>query len=317
MNKYIYICSAGFSGSTLLDLLLGSHSEIESLGEISQLPKNIALNTQCTCGESVRSCRLWKDVLNSLENTICENLLENPYAFNLGFIDATVIVDRNHQTRIYNSIGRVLRGISYLDLAFGNGIFEAFMKDDTLKNNFLLYDTVIKHQGVHCVVDSSKDYLKGINLYRARPGQVKIIILTRNGKGVLYSNLKRGHNLKKSLMGWRNYYTHLFRLIEKYVPKSDYFTVKYEELAKHPEDVLRSICKYVGLAFEDTMLNFKKHLHHITNGNNMRFRNESSIIQLDEKWKSCLGEEEYRLFYQICGSVNRELGYKGRIGVAS
>ena len=45
MVDWIYICSAAHLGSTLLDLLLGSHSRVASLGEISKLLKNIALNT--------------------------------------------------------------------------------------------------------------------------------------------------------------------------------------------------------------------------------------------------------------------------------
>lgn len=53
-NKVLYICSAGRSGSTLINLVLGSHSQCMSLGEIEHLPKNIALNTPCSCGAAAR-----------------------------------------------------------------------------------------------------------------------------------------------------------------------------------------------------------------------------------------------------------------------
>ena len=55
MAKYVYISSAAYSGSTLLDLLLGSHSRIESLGEISFLAQDLAVNNRCTCGTPVRA----------------------------------------------------------------------------------------------------------------------------------------------------------------------------------------------------------------------------------------------------------------------
>ena len=41
-TKYVFICSAGHSGSTLLDMLIGSHPECESLGEVVLLPMEFA-----------------------------------------------------------------------------------------------------------------------------------------------------------------------------------------------------------------------------------------------------------------------------------
>ena len=98
MTKCVYICSAGHSGSTLLDLLLGTHTKVASLGEISHLPKNISLNTICTCGEPVQSCQLWKEVLNRISYSIGVDIRINPYAFNLGAYRAKVVVDKSHQT---------------------------------------------------------------------------------------------------------------------------------------------------------------------------------------------------------------------------
>ena len=52
--RVAFICSAGHAGSTLLDLLLGANSAAVSLGEITHLPKNLALNTPCTCVVTAR-----------------------------------------------------------------------------------------------------------------------------------------------------------------------------------------------------------------------------------------------------------------------
>ena len=92
MIKNVYICSAGHSGSTLLDMLIGSHSKIESLGEITHLPKNIALDTVCGCGIPVRKCSFWKKTLDQVEAKTDINVLNNPYDFDLGYIAAKVVV---------------------------------------------------------------------------------------------------------------------------------------------------------------------------------------------------------------------------------
>ncbi len=63
----IYIAGSSYSGSTLMDLLLGSHPGIESLGEAKkiatvQLPDGGAAAT-CNCGDPVSSCAFWQTVL--------------------------------------------------------------------------------------------------------------------------------------------------------------------------------------------------------------------------------------------------------------
>ena len=67
--RIIYIASAAHSGSTLLDLVLGSHSRLQSLGELKVLAPTRAekrdrvLADQRTCGAAdKRSCPFWKAV---------------------------------------------------------------------------------------------------------------------------------------------------------------------------------------------------------------------------------------------------------------
>ncbi len=64
----VYIAGSSHSGSTLLDLLLGSHSAIESVGEAKKIPH---LQTRighgerplCTCQEELSRCPLWSEVI--------------------------------------------------------------------------------------------------------------------------------------------------------------------------------------------------------------------------------------------------------------
>jgi hypothetical protein len=70
-KRVIFIASLGHSGSTLLDLILGSHPEIIGLGEVgrSVAPKNEASDNQsqiCSCGQAATECKFWGDVLTKL-----------------------------------------------------------------------------------------------------------------------------------------------------------------------------------------------------------------------------------------------------------
>ncbi|SCC79482.1 sulfotransferase [Saliniramus fredricksonii] len=69
--KVVYIAGRGHSGSTLLDLILGSHSRLVSVGEIKQkaltrLFSNVS-KRPCTCGARVGDCKFWNAVRTKLE----------------------------------------------------------------------------------------------------------------------------------------------------------------------------------------------------------------------------------------------------------
>lgn len=71
MNKLIYIMSLSHSGSTLLNLLLGGHDNIISLGEIfSSFRKAKEQQKICTCGRSVNQCTIWSDVIHHIRSNI-------------------------------------------------------------------------------------------------------------------------------------------------------------------------------------------------------------------------------------------------------
>jgi len=311
MIKYVYICSAGHSGSTLLDLLLGSHSKVESLGEIAHLPKNIALNTECSCREPVQSCSLWKPVIANLGAEIGADLIDDPYALNTGYPKAIVIVDKKHQTPGYLIKRKIVHGLVYLENRYGVNFFPFLKKDfkESLDARFKLYDSVRKHQNVDVVVDSSKTYLEAIALYQQNPDEVRILLLSRDGRGVMYSNMKRKLGRRKGLIGWKHYYSRALLLLNKLVDKEHFLHVHYEDIAQNTANELKRICEYINLDFEHEMIDFTGHEHHITNGNDMRF-SESSEIKLDTSWETSLSKKDRKFFERVAGITSTGLGYK-------
>lgn len=73
--RVIYIVGMGRSGSTLLDLMLDSHSQVRSLGGVRRMTN--ALRTSCACGAPVRAeCSFWEAIDAELERDI-DGGLEN------------------------------------------------------------------------------------------------------------------------------------------------------------------------------------------------------------------------------------------------
>lgn len=70
-QKVIYIAGSGHSGSTLLDLIIGSHSKVESVGEIkpqriSRLVQPLSEDHLCSCGSKVAECDYWQSIVQDM-----------------------------------------------------------------------------------------------------------------------------------------------------------------------------------------------------------------------------------------------------------
>src|SRR5688572_22169017 len=62
MPRLAYISAASHSGSTLLAMLLGSHSEVCTVGEIKANKLGDPERYRCSCGELIRKCSFWTTV---------------------------------------------------------------------------------------------------------------------------------------------------------------------------------------------------------------------------------------------------------------
>jgi hypothetical protein len=238
-------------------------------------------------------------------------MMSRPYDFYLGYFNAKVIVDKSNHTQLNRIFARVKQGLNYFDIKFSLDRFTNIFPSEKIanRNNFLLFETVANNVGCDFVVDSSKSYIKAINLYRYNPEKVKVVLLTRDGRGVMQSNTKRGFDRNKSVGAWKKYYTRAIPLLRSHIDSQQIHQVKYEELAAAPELELKKLCAFLGLEFEHGMLNFSDTVHHITNGNDMRF-SHSSEIRFDSAWQKNLTKSDAEYFASNAGQLNRDLGYQ-------
>ena len=63
MKTLVYIASTGYSGSTLLESILGSNPRFLNLGEIYKL----SYWPVCSCGEKVADCAFWRELERRLQ----------------------------------------------------------------------------------------------------------------------------------------------------------------------------------------------------------------------------------------------------------
>ena len=62
MAVIIYIAGYGRSGSTVLDMLLGSDDHAIGLSELTHVFGYWSNDLPCSCGKRIRQCEMWKKV---------------------------------------------------------------------------------------------------------------------------------------------------------------------------------------------------------------------------------------------------------------
>jgi len=245
-KKIVYIAGYGRSGSTLLDIILGSHPEATNLGEVGNLFDLFCDKTSfCSCGTKYEKCDQWSEVLKRSFPDVSRNTLQY-YKKVQHTIEKWTNLHRllmpNSQVkerRIYTKfIGELLSGICN---TLGNGILI-----DSTKNSYPFA-------------------WRALALYRLCGLDVRLIHLVRDGRGVINSKIK-GNNKKmkiglhgkepfsayRGLIGW--ILSNLFVIITRmFLPKGCYHLVRYEDLILNPDNELNKMGQFLHLDFSEVI----------------------------------------------------------------
>jgi len=306
---YVLIAGAGHSGSTLLSLILGSHSRIVSVGEVFVLGEYVRENRLCTCSRSVADCPFWRGVLAEVSASA-------------GF-DASARLGRTSL-----DIFAPFKGKGLVARAELRGLLQVLkMGDPTLLrlsrlvsgrsrtssalvgDTFRVLDAACRVSGKSHVVDSSKAPVRMKRLYLERPGQTKVIYLVRDGRGFIESAMRRKKVTPEvASASWVRINEEAMAMLES-MPLSQKITVKYREICQDAAGTLAAICGFLGLTYEPKMLDFKGAEHHDIRGNVMRF-SPMGGIKFNEEWRHRLSERDLSTFREIAGPTARKLGYE-------
>ena len=311
--QVLYICSAARSGSTFTDMFMGGHSQAASLGEINLLGNIISLNADCGCSDKLNACVFWQKIFDAILLSRDIDLIKTPYKFRLWDAIAFDPIDHEWQTRAYRMavIFRKawMKGRDLLSDNLRNRFPIPPVLLETLHNKMDLYKEISRCWGKGVIIDSSKNFREAVELHQRWPNFVKVILLTRDGRGVFLSRRSSGRDQLESVKGWLNYYYNALPLLERYIASDSLLKIRYEDLAANPEKIGRILCDFAGISFEPQMLDLAQSTRHMVSGNNTRFSPEKGI-RLDERWRTELHGKDLEYFERVGGNMNYRLGYR-------
>ncbi len=311
--QVLYICSAARSGSTLTDMFIGGHSQAASLGEINVLGNALSLNADCSCGDKLSSCVQWHKVFDAIRSRRGIDIINDPYEFKLWDAIAFNAVDHRRQTQAHQLVIALrkawMKSRDYLPENLRKYFPIPPILLEALHNKMELYREICRCWNRSVIVDSSKNFREAIELHQRWPSLVKVILLTRDGRGVYLSRRSSGRSQPESVSGWLNYYQGALPLLEKYIDPKSLLKIRYEDLASDPGKIGHVLCDFLDIPFEPQMLDLSKSTRHLVSGNTTRFSPEKGI-RLDERWRTGLDEAELDFFNRVGGEMNRRLGYR-------
>lgn len=300
--KIIYILGGGHSGSTLLDLILGSSDQAFSVGELiyvdfykgykTEKSHRLVRGRVCTCEEHFDECPFWSNVeFDQTDNVAKHETLSE---------SLRILVN------IINPLER------WMKMGFRIG------------PNRVVYSRILRQAltikpDVRFIVDSSKDPRRLYELIHdpeIGPKKLAVIHLVRDGRAYIYSHqkaerLEAGRDRRgtiECLVEWIIINILSRRLIRKY--KLSAFTLSYDRFAERPNGNLKKLGEFLGFdIFADIALQrIEKTVYHNVHGNPMRHR-RIEAIRRDLAWMRFFSPAKKIMLTVILYPFNRRWVY--------
>ena len=279
MVRVAYIIGAGRSGSTVLDILLGNHPQIESLGEFANFPLHGWLNGEyCSCGKPGNQCSFWTSVYAEWSKITSGAQIEN-------------YITLQSRYEHYNAWGRLVRA--------GNLDHQHFKQYTHLTSAF--FKSVHNVSGRPIIVDSSKQPMRAYTLSKIESIDLRLIHMVRDVRGVAWSlkkpyaiNLKAG--IQKEIRSRPAFRTGLFwtfvnlqsEWVCSRIKSENVLHLRYENLVTDPAGSLEKVGRLLQLDLSSIIEKIKQDIpletHHQIAGNRLRMRGELRL-KADQRWK--------------------------------
>jgi hypothetical protein len=303
--RILYIAGYSRSGSTMLDLALGTHPRCVSAGELTFLLDDaVNPDRRCTCGRPYVDCPVYGPWLASADGQ-------------------AALADRallRHVER-YSGLDALMQGLTPPHIARA---YRRHMRS--------LTSEIARQTGAEVIVDSSKSARaatgRPLALAAMTQRDVRIVHLTRDPRSVVGSYCETGSNWVREghrrarpfdsfrpILGWRRANRDALRLGALF-GHDRYVHIRYEDLVTQPESALAEIGRIAGLDLSGLAELMRRGARfesgHMVGGN--RARHTPQAIALGHRPRPALPMAHAAALWLSGGGPARRLGYGGRPG---
>jgi len=303
--RVVYVMGSARSGSTILDIILGNHREIESVGELVNLPtRGREPNEYCACGDRVIDCGFWSAVREEWVGSIGRRRVEayaNAQRRFLRLRQWPLVVRQLHEP---------------------TAELESFIGDTEA-----LYYSIATVSGRSVIVDPSKRPMLGLLLTACPAIDARLIHIVRDGRGVAWSlkkqvaaNAESGvtrplkpHSGLRAVKSWI-VANHASELVCRRMDSDRYRLLRYEDLMRDPGGAVTELERLAGVDFTSLSERLREgqdlYVGHNVAGNRVRMGGSVTLRGVDAEWVDRLSLREKLLYRILAGAPLRKYGYE-------
>lgn len=298
--KIIYILSSGHSGSTLINSITSTSSNVFSVGEIKFLKEWLYKDFiyvkkpkffkddyfKCDCGEYIKNCRFWSSVIQNYDMDYFFPI-KSPFVKNIEYL-CNFLLFSDIKEKKYDE-EKLLHKIS--------------KKSKNLKNSNNVY-----------ILDASKNPSRLMFLLSEKyVEEIKVIYLTRDQISVINSNEKLG------VFWLRSYFKWIFdqiinNIILLKVSKKNKIKFSYDLFVQNPSKFIRELNNKFNLNIDtkNFMNDISKEKSHIFCGNITRYKKKQKLIY-DQSWKRRMPKWKQWVLTILCYIPNKLWVYNRKL----
>lgn len=320
--RLTYILAASHSGSTLLAMLLASHPEISSVGELKATSLGDLDQYLCSCRRKILDCPFWTGIR--------QDMSQRGFDFDISNAGTDI---RSGASPYVRKLLRPLHRGPLVEFArdIFLGLSPVWRKQLPLIQalNVNLMDCVLSRTGTNVIVDSSKIGIRLKYLLMNPMLDVKVIRLVRDGRGVALTymdpanyadatdpNLRGGGRggdreserltMAQAAHEWRRSNEEGEAIVSG-LDSSSWRIVTYEDLCTDTQETMMGLYEFLGVSQSHRVGNFRGKDHHVI-GNGMRL-DSGNEVRLNEEWRKALSKKDLETFEVVSGALSRRLGY--------
>ncbi|MGN6611753.1 MAG: sulfotransferase domain-containing protein [Angustibacter sp.] len=304
-TRVLYVGGFGRSGSTLLELCLGSLPQVCALGEVVHLwQRGLVEDQLCGCGEPFSTCPFWQQVgdrafggwdrldlpaVLALKESVDRN------RFVPALLAPRLRADRDERVQRYVGLYRAI------------------------------YAAALATSGASVVVDSSKHVSLASCLRWSPELDLRVMHVVRDSRGVAYSWAKQvrrpeitdsveympTYSAQQSAGLWLAHNAMFEALARRGVRRE---LVRYEDFSDDPTSTIARVAALAGLPApvpgpDDRAGTVHLSANHTVAGNPMRFRQGAVQVRRDDAWRRDMPAARRRLVTALTAPLLLRYGY--------
>jgi len=253
-------------------MLIGSHPEVEGIGEVNAFERRlwpeVSSLHHCSCGQVFADCDFWRGVLNPIDTG------NGNIAINSELLDQFEIA--NHK------LFRQVLSVS------GKSVVCDSSKDVHRLKKILACPS-----------------FNPVVVYLVRDPRAVAYSMVRKGERVGESGRKK-YQFLQGIKMWRNLQSFMLENIDEL--KCPHITIRYEDLVSNTEAYMNQVFRIAGLKKHvGDLQNFESPVHYIE-GNRIRF-NKNHKLCIDAEFQSALSDENWIQGTELAKPFLSQFGY--------